>query len=166
MIVFEDQLARIIEVLPTPIINEIEKPIFFNWGTETVLANYLTLSQGQNFPLIWLEEGEDRVDDNEPSVSRNARIIILYQSQCPNEFNPYQHQYDYNIVLQPIADNLITALTQSGISRIDSNYRTRRVKNYSMTQIDESLVYVCNAIVLNIEIIFNGAECINKINFN
>jgi len=28
MIVFEDQLARVIEVLPTPVINEISKPIF------------------------------------------------------------------------------------------------------------------------------------------
>jgi hypothetical protein len=60
----------------------------------------------------------------------------------------------------------MTALTQSGISRISSNYKVIRVKNYSMTKIDESLVYVCNAIVLNTEIIFNGAECMNKINFN
>ena len=167
MIVFEDQLARIVEVLPTPTINEIEKPIFFNWGTETVLANYLTLSQGENFPLIWLAEGQDTNDLREPSVSRNARIVILYQSQCPNEFNPYQHEYDYKVILQPIADNLMTALTQSGISRYDdTSVRVQRVKNYSMNEVSESLVFVCNAIVIDLDLTFSGvSSCIQQINF-
>jgi len=167
MIVFEDQLARIVEVLPTPTINEIAKPIFFNWGTETLLANYLTLSKGENFPLIWLAEGQDTNDLREPSVTRNARIVILYQSQCPNEFNPYQHKYDYNMILQPIADNLMTALTQSGISRYDDkSVRVQRVKNYSMNTTEDSLVFVCNAIVIDIDLIFSGvSSCIQTINF-
>ena len=168
MIVFEDQLARIVEVLPTPIINEIEKPIFFNWGTETVLANYLTLAGEDAFPLIWLEENEDNNDLREPNVKRNSRIIILYQSQVPSEFNPYQHEYDYKIILQPILDNLLKALSQSGISRYgDNNFRTQRVKNYSMKEIDKSLVYVCNAIILNAEITFSGvSSCIKENIFN
>jgi len=155
MIVFEDELARIIEVLPTPIINEIDKPIFFNWGTETVLANYLTLSRGENFPLIWLAEGQDTNDLREPSVSRNARIVILYQSQAPSEFNPYQHEWDYNVILQPIADNLLTALTQSGISRYDDKtLKSQRVKNYSMNTTEDSLVFICNAIVIDVDLTF------------
>jgi hypothetical protein len=167
MIVFEDQLARIVEVLPTPTINEISKPIFFNWGTETVLANYLTLSKGSQFPLIWLAEGQDTNDLREPSVSRNARIVILYQSQAPSEFNPYQHEWDYNIILQPIADNLLTALTQSGISRYDDkNVRVQRVKNYSMNTTEDSLVFICNAIVIDIDLIFSGvSSCIQTIKF-
>ena len=167
MIVFEDQLARIVEVLPTPTINEIEKPIFFNWGTETRLAEYLTLSRGENFPLIWLAEGQDTNDLREPSVTRNARIVILYQSQCPNEFNPYQHEWDYNIILQPIADNLMTALTQSGISRYDDkSVKVQRVKNYAMNTTEDSLVFICNAIVIDIDLTFSGiSSCIQKINF-
>jgi hypothetical protein len=168
MIVFEDQLARIVEVLPTPTINEISKPIFFNWGTETVLANYLTLSQGENFPLIWLAEGQDTNDLREPSVKRNAKIVILHESQAPSEFNPYQHEYDYKLILQPILDNLLIALTRSGISRYnDKNFLTQRVKNYSMRTENESLTYICNAIVLNAEITFSGvSSCIKTNIFN
>jgi len=167
MIVFEDQLARIIEVLPTPVINEISKPIFFDWGTETVLANYLTLSQGQNFPLIWLDEGQDFNNEREPSVNRNARIVILYQSQAPSEFNPYQHKWDYNVILQPICDNLLIALQNSGISRYDdTNFKSRRVKNYSVVTSENSLVFICNAIVLDIDLTFSGvSSCIQEINF-
>jgi hypothetical protein len=168
MIVFEDELARIVEMLPAPVINEIEKPIFFNWGTETILANYLTLAGNQNFPLIWLVEGTDNNNLREPSVTRNAKIVILYESQAPSEFNPYQHEYDYKLILQPICDNLLKALSESGISRYKNNdFKTQRVKNYSMRQVDDSLVYICNAIVLDAEITFSGvSSCINQNIFN
>jgi hypothetical protein len=89
-------------------------------------------------------------------------------SQAPNEFNQYQHKYDFNLILQPILDNLIKALDRSGISRYDNtNFRTQRVKNYSMNQVDESLVYICNAIVFEAEVTFSGlSSCLNTINFN
>jgi len=110
MIVFEDELARIVEVLPSITVGDVTKSIKFDWGTETVLANYLTLSGTDAFPLIWLVEGEDTNDLREPSVKRNARIVILHQSQQPEQFNPYQHEYDYKIILQPTRHRLDTLL--------------------------------------------------------
>lgn len=168
MIVFEDQLARIVEVLPDVTVGAVTKSISYNWGTETVLANYLTLSKNQNFPLIWLVEGADTNDLREPSVTRNSRIVILHESQSPAEFNPYQHEYDYKLILQPIADNLLKAFNQSGISRYNSNrFTTQRIKNYSMRTESKSLVYVCNAIVLDVELTFSGvSSCIQTIDFN
>jgi hypothetical protein len=168
MIVFEDQLARIVEILPSVIIRNKFLKINYGWGTEEVLAKYLTLKGKLSFPLIWLVEGEDTNDLREPSVKRNARIVILFESQAPDQFNDYQHEWDFKVVLQPIADNLLKALEQSGISRFsDNNFRTQRVKNYSMREVDKSLVYVCNAIVLNTEITFTGTTtCINTKIFN
>jgi len=52
MIIFEDQCARIAEVLPNVTVGSTSKSVHFNWGTEEVLAKYLTLSQNKNFPLI------------------------------------------------------------------------------------------------------------------
>lgn len=168
MIVFEDQLARIVEVLPDVTVGAVSKSVSFNWGTEVVLANYLTLCKNQNFPLIWLVEGQDTNDLREPNVTRNASIVILHESQAPSEFNPYQHEYDYKLILQPIADNLLKAFNQCGIIRYDNtNFRTRRVKNYSMRTESDSLVYICNAIVLDVELTFSGiSSCIQTIDFN
>ena len=170
MIIFEDQLARIVQVLPPLTNGAITQKINFGWGTEEVLTKYLTMAGKLSFPLIWLAEGEDTNDLREPSVKRNARIIILYESQAPSEFNAYQHEYDYNVILQPILDNLLIALTQSGISRYDNTtFKTRRVKNYSMRENEsDSLVFICNAIVLNSDITFSGvSSCINtNIDFN
>lgn len=167
MIIFEDQLARIIEVLPPLTNGTLTQKINFGWGTEEVLTRYLTIAGKVSFPLIWLAESDDTNDLREPSVKRNARIIILYESQAPSEFNAYQHAYDYDIILQPILDNLLTALEQSGISRYDNEkFKTRRVKNYSMRE-NESLVFICNAIVLDAEITFSGqSTCLQTIQFN
>lgn len=160
MIVFEDQLARLVEVLPPLTNGTITQPINFNWGTSEVLANYLTKSGKLGFPLIWLVEGEDTNDLREPSVTRNARIVILYESQAPSEFNPYQHKFDYDVILQPILDNLLKILNTSQISRINQKeIKTQRVKNYSLREEKKSLVFICNAIVLDLEITFFNTQC-------
>lgn len=168
MIVFEDQLARIVEVLPDVVVGSQTATLNYGWGTEAVLTKYLTLKGKLSFPLIWLVEGEDVNDLREPSVKRNSRIVILHESQAPSEFNPYQHEYDFKLILQPILDNLLIALSQSGISRYDdANFRTQRVKNYSMREENNSLVFICNAIVLDAEITFSGqSTCLQKIQFN
>ena len=168
MIVFEDQLARLVEALPSITVGSISSSIKFDWGTETVLANYLTLNGKLSFPLIWLVEGQDKNDLREPSVQRNARIVILHESQAPTEFNPYQHEYDYKLILQPICDNLLKAFQQSGISRInDNNFNSQRVKNYSMREVDKSLVYICTAIALALDLTFSGvSSCVQQIDFN
>lgn len=168
MIIFEDQLARITQVLPILNINGVDMPIYFNWGDSEVLAKYLTESNGDKFPLIWLIEGEDTNDLREPSVTRNAKIVILNQSESPEQFNDYQHEFDYKVILQPILDNLLKALENSGISRFDNtNFRTYRRKNFSMVEINKSLVYICNAIELDATITFSGiSSCINENIFN
>jgi len=169
MIVFEDQLARIVEVLPTAKVGNKEALINFGWGTREVLTEYLTLKGKLSFPLIWLEEGEDTNDLREPSVKRYSRINIIHESQAPSEFNPYQHEYDFKLILQPILDNLLIALEQSGISRYDNtNFKTKRVKKFSMREeLDKSLVFICNAIVLDAEITFSGiSTCLKTIQFN
>jgi hypothetical protein len=168
MIIFEDELLRLVEILPNVTVGSQSTNVKFNWGTEEVLTKYLTMNGIESFPLIWLVEGVDTNNEREPSVTRNAKIIILHMSQAPNEFNQYQHEYDFKLILQPILDNLIKALDRSGISRYDNtNFKTQRVKNFSMKEVNESLVYVCNAIVFESEITFSGlSSCINTINFN
>jgi len=168
MIVFEDELAKLIELMPPITSGELSQTINFGWGTEEVLMKYLVLKKKLSFPLIWLEENADDNNLREPSVTRNARLWILYESQAPTEFNSYQHEYDYNVILQPICDNLIKVLKLSGISFFDdTKLRTRRVKNFSTRNETESLIYICNAIVFESEIKFVGGQyCLDTTIFN
>lgn len=168
MIVFETKLGRLVDELPSfTDANGTEFPIKYNWGNSDDLFAYLKLAKATAFPLIWLENGTDTHDLNEQSVTRNARINIVSISQAPSEFNPYQYQYDFKEILQPITDNLIQTLRQSGISIIDkARIRTTRVTKFSLQEVDKTLSYICNAIVLETEIKFtNTTNCLNKIHF-
>ena len=167
MIIFEDRLAELIGSMPKLTLNNIEYQINFDWGTEEVLAKYLLLNKTLSFPLIWLIEGQDTNDLREPSVKRNSRLVILNESMQPDQFNSYFHKYDYDKVLQPILDNLLIGLKQSGFTRYDDkNIKTQRVKNYSMRNNDDkSLIYICNAIVLDAEITITDG-CLQKIFYN
>jgi len=107
--VFEDEFARIVDELPSLTIGGVTKSINFNWGTETVLANYLTLAGTDAFPLIWCVEGEDTNDLREPSVKRNARIVILHQSNQQEAQNyplvfVLEHK-PYRKYLKPLANS-------------------------------------------------------------
>lgn len=168
MIVFETELGRLIDELPAfTDAKGNDFPIKYNWGDSTDLFAYLKQAKTTAFPLIWLENGVDTHDLNEQSVTRNAKINIVSIAQVPTEFNPYQYQYDFKEVLQPITDNLISALRQSGISLIDkARIRTTRVTKFSLQEVDKTLSYICNAIVLETEIKFvNTTNCLNKIHF-
>lgn len=166
MIIFEDRLAELVGTMPKLTLNNIEYQINFDWGTETKLAQYLALNGKLSFPLIWLAENEDINNEREPSVKRNARLVILNESQKPDQFNPYLHKYDYDKVLQPILDNLLIGLKQSGFTRFnDKSFKTRRVKEYSMRNESESLIYICNAIVLDAEITITDG-CLQFIKYN
>lgn len=168
MIVFENELGRLVEVLPA--IGDAKNnsyPIKYNWGTEEVLNKYLKYSGKESFPLIWLENGQDTNDLREQSVTRMANIIILNEMQAPEEFNPYQYQYDFDLILQPIANNLVKALTNSGISRFDDrSLKSSRITKYSMRNEDKSLIFICNSIVINANITFsNVSSCLQQIQF-
>ena len=173
MIVFEEQLGRIIELLPS--ITDAKSNVFpmnYNWGTIEVLNKYLLLPTNESkYPLIWLSTGSDENDLREPSVTRKARIIIATRSLNESELNPFQYQNDFSVILQPIVDNLLIGLSLSGISRYDdSNFNSERVPNYSVTyrkdledKTKASQIDIWNAIVLDLNItFFNTSNCVRE----
>jgi len=177
MIVFEEQLERIVNVLPSITdANSVDFPMNYNWGTDEVLNKFLLLPSSQSkYPLIWLVNGKDTNNDREPSVTRNARIVIATRSLNVNELNPFQYQNDFKVILQPIADNLLRALAVSGISRYDdTKVQSERVPNYSITYRDDSTdktktnqIDIWNAIVLDLELTFYSPNgCIQTIKYN
>jgi hypothetical protein len=169
MIIFEEQLARIVDVLP-PFIgsDSVEFPINYNWGTIEDLNKYLLLpTDVSKYPLIWLANGQDTHDLREPSVKRNARIIIATRSLNVDELNPYQYQNDFKVILQPIVDNLLNFISISQISRYNKeDVKTERKPNYSVTyrkdnenKTEIGQIDVWNAIILDVEISFFNIGC-------
>jgi hypothetical protein len=177
MIVFEEQLERIINVLPDLVDDaDLSFKINYDWGTIETLNKFLLLPTNQSkYPLVWLATGTDENDLREPSVTRRARIIIATRSVSPDELNRYQYQNDYKVILQPILDNLLYALNNSGISRYDdTDFQTSRVPNYSVQFREDKedktktgQIDIWNAITLDATITFSGvSSCLKTIFYN
>ena len=171
MIVFEEQLGRLIALLPTfTDANGNTFTVKYGWGDINELNKYMFINSTQIYPLIWLTAGEDTHDLNEPNVKRNASIVIATKSLMQDELNPFQYNNDFKIILQPILNNLITALQRSGISilKVDT-IKTNRVVNYGVDfRIANEIktLDVWNAIVFDAEITFTSTTtCLNKIIF-
>jgi hypothetical protein len=128
------------------------------------------INSTQIYPLIWLTAGEDTHDLNEPNVKRNASIVIATKSLMQDELNPFQYNNDFKIILQPILNNLITALQRSGISilKVDT-IKTNRVVNYGVEFRNANEIKtldIWNAIIFDAEITFTSTTtCLNKIIF-
>ena len=177
MIVFETATDAIINVLPKSIdAIGTERNIQFGWGTIEELNKFLLLpSNVSKYPLIWLTTGKDKNDLREPSVTRRARFIFATASATPDELNRYQYANDFDVILQPVLDNFLHALSVSGISRYDNtDFETERLPNYSVTYRQDAQdvtrtgqIAVWNAITLDATITFtNNGECLQQIFYN
>jgi hypothetical protein len=171
MIVFEEQLGRLVEILPPfTDANNSDFTIKYGWGDINELNKYMFVNSNQVYPLIWLSAGEDNHNLREPNVKRNATIVIATKSLMQDELNPFQYENDFKVILQPILDNLIIALQRSGISILnEATVKTNRVVNYGVDfRIANEIktLDIWNAIVFDAEITFTSTTtCINNFNF-
>lgn len=175
MIVFEEQLGRLVDVLPAfTDANSDSFAVKYGWGDVNELNKYMYVN-GQNvYPLIWLTNSPDTHNLREPNVKRNARIIVATRSLNQDELSPFQYSNDFAVILQPTLNNLIKALKQSGISILnETTIKTERVINYGVeyrkeyqTQGETNTLDVWNVIVFDAEITFTSTTtCLNNINF-
>lgn len=169
MIVFETGLASIFDQLPSIELNGNTFKPRFNWGTQDVLNKFIALPENvSKYPLIWLVNGVDNQSTQNNKVTRNnTRLVIAKNSDAPNEFNDFQFQTDYDLVLNPLLENIIKSLERSGISKIiDYEYTVRRRPNYSDVTNENKTLPIWNAIVFEASIELKGDRCLKNIKFN
>lgn len=174
MIVFEEQLGRLVDALPNFVDASNEFKVKYGWGDINELNKYMFVNSNQIYPLIWLTNSQDFHNLREPNVKRNASIIIATKSLNQDELNPFQYSNDFAIILQPTLDNLIKALRQSGISMLnETTIKTNRVANYGVEfrreyqqKGETKTLDIWNAIIFDAEITFTSTTtCLNNINF-
>jgi len=153
MIVFEDRLAELFDTLPLMNVNGNDYKVFFNWGTQDVLNKYLSLPDIQSrYPLIWLTNAEDSYKTGTNYVRRdNVRLVLAMHSDKADYFNPEVFNTDYEVVLNPLLENVLNAIKRSSITRAGLDFKVQRLPNYSVNQ-NEATLDVWNAITLDCSI--------------
>lgn len=166
MISFEKQLGRVVSVLPP----FYAYPIKYGWGDIEQLNQVLvTRNANSHYPLVWLNLGEDTLNNKEKTIKRNAQILIAFDVDRSTlaDLNPtvYEKYFDNN--LDPICENLIKALESSGISKINSeDLKIERIPKYSVQNDGKQIIAIWHVLSLKAEIEFSNQQCfINTIKF-
>lgn len=166
MIIFEDEIAKIVDIIPS-IFNIYDESIQprFNWGTQDVLNKFIVVPENESkYPLVWLVDGgeETHTVANKRS-QRDVKFVILKNSESPNDFNQFIYNTEFDKVLNPVAQNLITAFDQLAHTKIvNDTYKIRRYTNYSETVNKTKTLDIVNAITLELTLELRSDRCTAK----
>jgi len=139
------KLTEIFDQLPAMKIGKGEYKPIFRYGTQTRLADDLSLGRKVSkitYPLIYLEMPFEEEED----VS--LRFILATMNNRTEMTNEARLFWTYDAVLAPLRDNMVKALLRSGVfKRTDNtphkrNYLGSKHFNYHLTpDIWDALIY-------------------------
>lgn len=131
---FEERFEELVDILP-PHKNAgrtDEFKIRFDWGSQEQLNQFMLLPESiSKYPLIWLVENKYTEDRVRNEISGNAKIIIATQSIGVSRNNREIYNQEYKGILNPVKNNLITAIEKSGIARLPNELYVSRIQEYS-----------------------------------
>lgn len=162
MIVSETKLRELFALLPPYIDGNAKSfPIRYEWGDQSDLILFLKTIAGNKYPLIWLVEGDEKVDRITNSLTRKCRFILAKDSKHIENRNPLVWDTEFEDCLNPLLKNVLTLFDRSGITTILDTHTVRRVANYTEEDLMKATDF-WNVIVLDIDLAIDGRRCINN----
>lgn len=137
-----------------------EFQIRYEWGDQPDLLLFLKTIAGNKYPLIWLVNGEQIVDRYANSIRRKCRLILSKDSKHVENRNPTVWDTEFVNCLNPLLENVLKCIEQSGVIEITNTHVERREANYTEENLTKAIDF-WNVIILDIELKFNNG-CINK----
>lgn len=100
-------------------------------------------------------------------LTKECSFIIATRETRQSLFNNERYKTSFDLVLQPLTDNLIHGLTVSNAtSRIGDNWKILKLPNYSAESEKNGTIDLWDAISLTIDVRFNSnLKCLNAINY-
>jgi hypothetical protein len=130
----EKVLTELFDLLPDAIFsNGSTAKIDFSWGSQQDLNKYIKLKGSKRkYPLIWLVNTKWNENRLGQTMKSRVRLILAINSTKLENINPTIWDSDFEITLNPIKENVLTALTKSGRTILDqTTIDIERLPNYS-----------------------------------
>ena len=134
MIIPEHSIRDIIAGMPTVRINSgLTVSPKFHWGNKKELNRYIQVQKENSYPLIWLLPSlESHEGSTGQSLTKECSFIIATRETRSSLFNNERYKISFDIVLNPLTNNLIHALISSNItSRIGETHDVFKLPNFS-----------------------------------
>ena len=133
MIIPEHILRDIVKQIPAVVINSgrTQKPQF-GWGDKLELNRYLKLKKNDSYPLIWLLPSVEHHSEDGDRCKKRLEIIVATLEEDENLFNPERYNQSFEIVLNPVTEQVIKGLTDSRVTKIiEAKWDVFKHPNYS-----------------------------------
>lgn len=166
----EKILTELFDLLPDATFsNGNTAKIDFSWGSQQDLNKYIKLKGSKRkYPLIWLVNTKWTENRLGETMKSRIRLILAINSTKMENINPTIWDSDFEITLNPIKENVLTALTKSGRTILNqTTIDIERLPNYSEEGTNNTkTIDVWNAIVIDCDVeISHNSTCFNQINF-
>lgn len=134
-------------------------------------CNALIKKRGEKiYPLIFQTSNSEGHNRDAREVTTDLVLVLAHRNTRIDLLNTQRWATSYRNILMPLVDNVIQALSESGLIRFDGTYTLEKVPNYSETEAKDknAFIDIVDAIIFRATITLNVKnKCINKnINFN
>lgn len=174
MIVRETLLRELFSQLPDMVVGSKSYSIKFHWGGQDDMNLYMQTENGNTTPIVWLVQ--EKAKQKSTEQSSRVKLILGKSSPSKNARNPTVWDSEFSNYLNPLLENVLKCLKQSGRTFIIGNeydvYREANYSEYARTidgKTDTSTLTIdhWNVITLEADIMFiESTMCIQQINFN
>jgi hypothetical protein len=169
MIVVEHMLRAVINTIPEIRLNDnLSSKPKFHWGDEKELNRYIQLKKDESYPLIWLLPSPDRYEGSlGQEIIKECTFIIATRETRKELFNDQRYINSFDVVLQPLTENLIHGITVSSITdRTEDTWEIMKFPNYSNDSEKNGTIDLWDAIQLTINVRFKSSiKCLKNINY-
>ncbi|GAB4165939.1 MAG: hypothetical protein Tsb0033_27920 [Winogradskyella sp.] len=159
---------RFIEVFDTiPAINDMDNKAMtskYDFGTEADCIRFISINK-KKYPLIWLETPIN-LKGKEPILKTRLKFILATKTITELE-NRQRIESNFDFVLDPLYDYVITALQQCGFIRFLNQEQNTFARHYNYTNVaeDKSTLDIWDAIVFGRDVEINSSCSTKTINY-
>ena len=161
--IIENKLNKIFEQLP-----EIGgfKPIY-HFGDDLEFNKFILTSKKSVYPLIWQIIKKEIDEDYSERTITDLEFFIAVRNTETDMFNTIRWETSYKNILNPLYDNIKTALKESGIIKSDWKFTKYKRPNYSQYDNKEKnkTIDIIDVIEFSLKDVEIKDSCINKITF-
>jgi hypothetical protein len=136
----------------------------YDFGTEADCIRFMAVNKVK-YPLIWLETPIN-LKGKEPLFKTRLKFILATKTITEME-NRKRIESNFNYVLDPLYDYVITALQQCGFVRFLNQEQNTFARHYNYTNVaeDKSNLDIWDAIVFGRDVEINSSCSTKTINY-
>ena len=139
MIIVEDRLKELFDTLPPIHVDGTSFDTVFKYGDQKELMAFLASTKGDSvkpYPLIWYVQPNPETDNGHDQEVSLSLPLVMAVNNSKDMLNDERKETTYKTILEPLRDNVRTALKRASILNViadgdGTRFTTTKFPNYS-----------------------------------